>query len=692
MPKEKKEVASSKLLKILRDRDVVKPVEPNMETEPAPIIDDIDDDSEDLIGMAPPQAEGTQVPPPFKQSKQETRKAVDAKIVDQVVNKKLAPQKKMGGVAGFVATLKQGVEKDRFVTGLVLDGGMVATATIEDRQGIKYLVDYSLTQILPEILNHDKKELEEIVSEICKTQLDREQKKGRSFFKLSGANALPGKIAVCFTESKTVTKDIELPDVSRKELKDVITWNATQNLPFSPDNVIIDKINQVGDQGNSGAEKHLLLGVAEPESLVESLEPLWNKNITPRKNSTAAYALWSSLVWNYPDLNEENTIVIHLGERTTTLLFVEENILRFVREFSLANEDLIKGLSGEITMDGKRVQITPHVAEAIKHQFEIPLGPGGGSSDDENTKLYFKIRPDLERLLTEINRSIGQYRRDFPIQNVKRIFFSHTSTTFSNLTDYLSESLAKPVLLLNPLRNLNLASGLNELNRSGEESVVLSTAIGLALNRHSGINLQPKNLQLEETFFVASNVLKRVAIFGFVILLTLSGLTKLNMMGAESKLSVAKNTSATLVPVKAEYEKLTGESDVLDNLIGLIDGDRNYFKNELTLLKKLSNDTPAEINLTLLRFQKGWEKNWLERTGRKYVERIDIEDPDKNYLRVQGAVGSNPVLRETLLNHLVESLRASKLIFNVTIVTKETAGSGAGESLVFTLKCFLGQS
>ena len=220
-------------------------------------------------------------------------------------------------------------------------------------------------------------------------------------------------------------------------------------------------------------------------------------------------------------------------------------------------------------------------------------------------------------------------------------------------------------------------------------SLFLGIPIGLALNLHKGINLLPKRLRREELFMIVNHIGRKVLIALFVLFLSLSGMTQLDLLGTQTQLDIQERIDSQLKPIKHRYDTLIQELTEMGGYGGMIETDRNYHDKEVVILKLLSNVTPKEVILTYLGFRKGWEVSESRRVGRATVTETDLEAPNENLVRLEGMVMTNPALQEAFLANYVATLNSNGVFKNISIEDKRQEKKEKIQGLSFVLKCQL---
>ena len=104
----------------------------------------------------------------------------------------------------------------------------------------------------------------------------------------------------------------------------------------------------------------------------------------------------------------------------------------------------------------------------------------GIGSEFKNNDLLSSLKPVLENLVSEIERSIDFFISELKYaEKIDDIIICGSQANIKGLCSYLSKRLGRMVLLGNPWTNVNLGKDLPEIERN--KSVEYSTAIGLAI-------------------------------------------------------------------------------------------------------------------------------------------------------------------------------------------------------------------
>ena len=155
----------------------------------------------------------------------------------------------------------------------------------------------------------------------------------------------------------------------------------------------------------------------------------------------------------------EPVVLIHLGARGTSLLFLAQKRLQFTRELPLRGEVFMRAVSERLKIDASQ-------AERIKCE------PGG-----RKPEVQAALQPAWEEWLTQCRASLDFYENQFG-RAATRIFLSGGSVRMEGWQDWIGEATGLPVEFWNPLSALQSTLDPQSLKSQAQ---ILGVAVGLAV-------------------------------------------------------------------------------------------------------------------------------------------------------------------------------------------------------------------
>ncbi len=288
------------------------------------------------------------------------------------------------------------------------------------------------------------------------------------------------KVIIGVSGPQVAMRRISLPAMPKKELKEAVRWEARKFISFPPEKIIVD-FQLLGEIVEEGARKlDLMVAAVEREFMENQLAIIKEAGLRTAGVGTIPHALWHSMQ-TIPGAREGVTALIDIGAAKTSINIVKDNRLEFSREITTAGNAFTKAIEEVGTLEGAALDFAG--AEEIKKEYGIPKKEDveGAKGHVHLQKISFAMRPVLERLLTEINRSFEFHKSRLEEERVGRIFISGGGAGLKGLKEYLADQLGTEVELLSPFEDM-------------ASSLVIAT--GLALGKAKEINLMPEELRL----------------------------------------------------------------------------------------------------------------------------------------------------------------------------------------------------
>jgi len=312
------------------------------------------------------------------------------------------------------------------------------------------------------------------------------------------------KVTLEISGAQVAIRHIRLPSMPKKELKEAVRWEAGKFISFSPEKAIVE-FQLLGEVVEEGVKKlDLMVAAAEGNFIEEQLSVIKEAGLEAAGISTIPHALWHCMQ-TIPQAKKGVTALIDIGAKKTNISIFKDNKLHFTREIATAGNAFTEAVKEAATLEGAALDFEK--AEAFKKSYAIPKHEGVEETKGKVPfqKLSFVMRPVLERLLTEINRSFDFYKSQFKeeVEEEKRIFICGGGAELKGLKEYIEDQLGAKVDLLTPFKDM---------------APVLATAAGLALGRAKEFNLLPEQYRLTPLVLVKRHLPLALACLLFFVL------------------------------------------------------------------------------------------------------------------------------------------------------------------------------
>lgn len=471
---------------------------------------------------------------------------------------------------------------------------------------------------------------------------------------------------------ETKTHVLQAPSLSKKELSDLIEWNAKKNIPFSPDQAIIDY--EVSKETLNGGGKHnIVIGISEENSVEEVVGYFKESKLKPRLISTLPVLMWKLFVRNYPERKRGSYILVHLGESKTTVILVKNQQLLFTREILFGSEDFYKAAMQKVVTEDQTFKIDYPLARELLAYYGIPEDTQGVTSKSHISlyKLSIFLRPAIERLTSELNRSMKYFTKQMPDLEWNEVLFDGVCATFPNLVTSLGENLNVKVGLLNPMRK-GLYHFKDNHVLQNSQMPLYTVNFALASEEAEKINILPKNLKTNYRYlflYKVAAVLVALLIPIYVVTTYLSGL-EIDSLREQIK---TRGSQWDKLSVQAqEYIGLMTDIDILSGYQSFLENDRIHSNNQIKILKLLSNIVPKDIKLTKVNFKKVAIEAGKDESGKSSEYFLPA-------LEVSGFVQADASVSDIHLTNFIMTLEQSNLFSSIHLQLDETSKSTAGK-------------
>ncbi len=280
------------------------------------------------------------------------------------------------------------------------------------------------------------------------------------------SNGVRGRgIATAVGASHLTTKQMSLPAMPKRDLKEAVRWEMKRDSNADPKDMVID-YSITGETSQEGAKTLSILAFGAQKGYVEELIKILSAvPIDVMVVDAAPMSLLAAFCINNKVENGVNYALIDVGASNTTLVIVKDGVLRFVRNIPLGGMDMTDAIA-----ERKSLSRTEAEEEKMRH----------GLSRDTN--ISGPLLEIMDRLSTEISRSFDYYQAQFKKESIGKGFLSGGSSKLKGVEDYLSNALNFPCFVDDPLRGVKIPMGF-DIDSIRAYLPTFSVALGLASRR-----------------------------------------------------------------------------------------------------------------------------------------------------------------------------------------------------------------
>ncbi len=433
-------------------------------------------------------------------------------------------------------------------------------------------------------------------------------------------NTKEAKINVVINCSASCAKISVIPFMPKSEILQALKWEMRNFISFPIDQAVMD-YEIVGEIAEGGVKKLKVAVACCPQETVNRyLDLLGLAGIGPSLFTQHGFAL-KNVIANLCSKENKTVALLDIGYNFSELFIFQDRELVFSRKLPVAGQDFTLAMTQPLVSEQGKTELTLEEAEGIKKKHGILSSDDSEIADDiiTSAQLVSLLRPNLEKLATEIERSFAFYREKEQGAQVELLLLLGRGSNLKNLTKNLNESLSIPVQLGNPIVAFSLSEP-SLLKNEPETAHSFASALGAALASPSDINLLPIEIKQQTRLLIKRSSIKALVTAVIVIMILVYTGMRIRLGIYDKRIAAAQLQLRALSPQIEELPKQTFLSSALNKRI--------YWSDAL---KEISNLVPEPVCLT--------EMNAKE-----------------NMFTLKGEIKSPGLVREQVLTEFMRSL------------------------------------
>ena len=265
---------------------------------------------------------------------------------------------------------------------------------------------------------------------------------------------------VSLIESQVVTRLIQLPNLTDKELSAAVSWEAEQYIPLPIKDVNLQY--KIISRPESTSEKMDVLLVAAPKRMISKyINIVKNAGLKIVAMETESMALARALT----KVGEPPTIIVSMGAISTDLVIADNGNVLFTRSVATGGVNLTKAIMTEFNLPQNQ-------AEQYKQTYGI-------LEDKLSGKVADVLKPVLDVLIGEIQKAIEfshMHTKDLP---VSRLVICGGGAFLPGISQFLTQRTNLEVSLGDAWADFVKEGVILQMVGKGG---IFSVATGLALN------------------------------------------------------------------------------------------------------------------------------------------------------------------------------------------------------------------
>ena len=332
--------------------------------------------------------------------------------------------------------------------GLDLGSSSIKIAQLRELHGSPSLVTYGDIEVAGNLLSSDSEIDQNRVSELIK-QLAQD------------AKVTTKNVVASLSASQSYTAIIRTPKLSHNELAESIKFQADKVIPMAMDQVKLDWA-VVGEVPETD-EVDVLLVAAPNNTANKYLNIIQKAGLELLALEINPIAQSRSLIG--PADKPKCIIIVDIGSVASDIAILSNTVPQLVRSVAIGSKALNRVVSQNLGIDAGQAD-----------QFIKKFGMDQTKIEGQ---VFKTLKPVVDHLVEEINKSITFFQEKNPTQRVEKIILTGGTTALPGLPLFLANATGLTIEVGNPWQNISYPKEL-ESSLAGL-SLSYATAIGLAM-------------------------------------------------------------------------------------------------------------------------------------------------------------------------------------------------------------------
>jgi len=341
------------------------------------------------------------------------------------------------------------------------------------------------------------------------------------------------------SQSSLVVRPIEVPRMSRDELKSTMQWEVDRHIPFAASEVVMsfEPLIAPEELPEDAQNMEVLLAVAQEDMIEAHVQTLMNAGLDPVALDVEPLSACRALIdiVGHEGAYDQTIALLNIGANTTDLsIFRPGGLMSFTRPIPIAGDHVTNAIAeamGYEFQEAERSKIEEgrlyiegapalSASNAPAHEAEPDFGPlsppeeedsGGGrvfdlgadtgpstpprqepppttlpaihapTSGSSERQVYDAMLPTVVELVTEVRRSLEYYSNRYPDSRVDKILLYGGTARLANFVDFMANEVGSEVRIGDPFQHVSVDHGSVPSEMYQDNACFMPIVVGLAI-------------------------------------------------------------------------------------------------------------------------------------------------------------------------------------------------------------------
>jgi type IV pilus assembly protein PilM len=467
---------------------------------------------------------------------------------------------------------------------------------------------------------------------------------------------------------------VQVPPMNASRLSGAVYWALKREEPFLDDETVVD-FSVEGETAPAAGSNQRVTGVLAARADIEGIQRAFSHAGFPLAGiSLPLFALRNLVNLRSRTAPEAPVLLCQMGLNATSVSVLLGRRLVFSRSIPVGLRSLAETLVKELHPAPSNAQASNLVLELGRENGALPADRPWAQED-----VFLILRPALERMVRQIERTIQYYQSNYNSDPIETIFLGGEIAARGPVSEFISEQISGEVIVLDPFDTPQLQAK-TARPAAPAERIAYGPAFGLALAANGA------SLNLARTYKDRENERRRrgiaSAVFAFLVFLSLVAggfyaWQQTQLRGLRAERDQLTRSLEALGPKLSEPVILAALQDVRALQERRKAAAKRY--EGLALLSEVAAVTPENISLLRVAAEMGSPIRTEPAKGK-------TDAAKGSSLRLEGVVTGERASLETSLAIYLARLSQSPLFQSVEVDSTELVPGAGGLHLAFALK------
>jgi len=475
------------------------------------------------------------------------------------------------------------------------------------------------------------------------------------------------KAGVFFISSDNDTvfaKRYTLPFMPVRELKQALSWETKDTLPFPAAEAVFD-FQIIAEKKSAEGKKRLdIIAMAVHRKAINEAVLLLEGTELSLENITIIPACLINVV-NYLENSsfesKDSIAFLELGCRQSTLCIFKKKKLIFTRQLRIGSDDITNAMMAGVSTKAGAISLSRAQAEQIKIKVGIPQEGQKTikveNQELESSRLASMMLPVLEKIAQEIRNSFIYMAAKLEEPKPKKMYLLGGGSFLKNINNFFKDHLDMNI------ENFSLKKDqpfFANISTDIEKTIPqIAPAIGAVVAEQSSINFLPfefKKKKLEE----AVRILLRMSIFAaFASLLLSYMLISFRQIDYKKRFNFMKRQQDVMFQLRQSKNEIIKTQSVLSAIKG-----RRI--ETVTIMQELSLRTPKDI--------------LFDNISYSYLN---------EEIKIEGIILASELIAPGILSEYIKTIENSPIFQSANLISSTQRTKDNTTTLEFTINCKL---